>query len=424
MSRSRTLVAALSSVVLALTLASCAPATRIPQPTRMPQPTRTATARPDGNGVLRIGTLFPSTGAQSYLGGAQAAGVAVAVAEINAAGGVNGKPVEVVARDSGDATTGTIEASLADLLATGVDVVVGPSSSVLAERIMPKIVAAKIPMISPAATSVRLSSIASRGYFFRTIASTALEGSALAASIGGGKATVALVYLDDDMGRAILDTLRASLAKSGGSLVTAQKFVAATTDFAPIVAAVKAAAPDAVALVSPFSAMGQNTAVITQLTAAGLGGAKLWLTSENTADYSQALPAGVLTGVNGLLEGADPDAAFAARVTAADPSAGTLLYSPEAYDATILAALAATVAKDDGGAAIARRLRDVSSGGIKCTTFAECLDVLKTRSDIDYDGISGPIAFDGNGDTAPADFGIYRYDTANRFARVGDAIGG
>jgi branched-chain amino acid transport system substrate-binding protein len=378
--------------------------------------------------VLRIGTLFPVTGAQAYLGGAQAAGVAVAVKEINDAGGVDGHPVEVLSRDSGDVSTSTIEASVADLVAKGADVIIGPSSSVLAERIMPKIVAARIPMISPAATGVRLSSVASGGYFFRTIGSTALEGSALARSIGDGKAKVALVYADDDMGRGILGTLRASLEASGGSLVTAQA-IGAANDVAAAVAAAKAAAPDDVVYVSTFGAMEQNKAVITQLTAAGLGGAKLWLTSENTADYSQALPAGLLTNVNGILEGAQPDAAFAARVKAADPAVGDLSYAEEAYDATIAAALAATVgaptaASDAEGVTIARHLPGVSRGGIKCTTFAECLDVLKTRSDIDYDGISGPIAFDANGDTAPAHFGLFRYDAAGRFARVGDVLAG
>lgn len=420
MSRSRTLPAVVAGVLFSLALVSCS----APAPTPItPAPTATSTVPPAGDGVLRIGTLFPATGAQSYLGGAQAAGVAVAVKEINDDGGVLGKPVEILARDSGDVTTGTIEASIADLVTAKADVLVGPSSSVLAERVLPKIVAAKLPMISPAATSVRLSSAASQGYFFRTIGSAALEGDALAATIGGGKARIAIVYFDDDMGRAVLGTMRAALAASGG-LVGVQKITAATKDPAPVVAAVMAVKPDDVVFVSPFSAMEQNKAMITKLTVAGLGGARLWLTGQNTADYSQALPVGTLTNVNGLLEGAQPTAAFAARVAAIAPAVTDLTYAEEAYDATILAALAATVAKDANGAAIARTLREVSAGGIECTTYRECLDVLKTSSDIDYDGISGATTFDAVGDTSPAHFGLYRYDAAGRFARVGEIIAG
>ena len=83
------------------------------------------------------------------------------------------------------------------------------------------------------------------------------------------------------------------------------------------------AAPDAVVLVSPFSAMEQNQALITALSAAGLGGAKLWLTSGNLADYSQALPAGLLKDVNGILEGAAPDAAFPSACSRPDPPSPT-----------------------------------------------------------------------------------------------------
>jgi ABC-type branched-subunit amino acid transport system substrate-binding protein len=420
MSRSRTLPAVISGVVFSLALVSCSVALPMPSPAA---PSARSTRAPSGDGVLRIGTLFPSTGAQSYLGGGQAAGVAVAVKEINDDGGVLGKPIEVLARDSGDVTTATIEASIADLVTAQADVLVGPSSSVLAERVIPKLVAAKLPMISPAATSVRLSSVGSGGYFFRTIGSAALEGTALAKTIGGGKARIVIIYFDDDMGRAILGTMRSALAASGG-LVGVQKIDATTKDPAPIVAAVKAATPDDVVFVSPFSAMEQNTATITQLTAAGFGGAKLWLTGQNTADYSQALPVGTLTNVNGLLEGAQPTVAFSARVAAVVPAVTDLLYAEEAYDATILTALAATLAKDTRGSAIARHLREVSVGGIECTTYRECLDVLKTSSDIDYDGISGATTFDTNGDTRPVHFGLYRYDAAGRFARVGDVIAG
>ncbi|WP_394770984.1 ABC transporter substrate-binding protein [Lacisediminihabitans sp.] len=415
----RTLVVVALSAALSLAVAGCA--TEAPKP--VPTTTPSFSAKPTGDGVLRIGSVFPTTGAQAYLGPAQAAAVEAAVREINEAGGVLGKPVEVLHRDSGDVSTDTLEKSFADLQSRKVDVLIGPSSSVLAERLVPKLVAAGIPMISPAATSVRLSAVADSGLFFRTIPSAALEGDALARAIGG-KGRVAYVYLNDDTGAAILGSLRSRLKAGFGSLVSTQKFDSSTKDFAPIVAAVKKTTPDAVVFASTFAAMEQNKAVITALTAAGLGGAKLWLTGENMADYSQALPAGTLTGVNGILAGAGSDAAFTARVKAADPAASNLAYAPEAYDATILAALAATVARDAGGRSIAARLTDVSKGGIKCTSFGECLAVLKTRTDIDYDGISGPIAFDSNGDPSSAHFGVYKYDAANRFARVGDTVGG
>ncbi|CAN5325271.1 hypothetical protein BH09ACT1_BH09ACT1_29190 [soil metagenome] len=418
MSRSRKLGAALLGAALCLALVACTP----DEPPKTATPKPTATVTKTGDGVLRVGSIFATTGAQSYLGPGQAAGVTAALADINAAGGVLGVPAEVLTGDAGDVTTKTMESTYGVLVSKGADVVVGPSSSVLAERVLPAVVTARVPLISPAATSVRLSGLDDSGYLFRTISSAAQEGTVFAKAIG--KARTALVFLDDETGEAVLGNFRSAIAATKGTLATSQPFQNGTTDFAPIVTAVTASKPDAVVLVSPFSSVTQNMALITALSAAGFGGSKLWLSSGAMADYSQALPAGALTGVNGVLEGADAGAAFTAKVKAADATVTDYLYAAEAYDATILAALAATVADDDGGPAIAKNLRAVSEGGTRCTTYADCLDVLKKRSNIDYDGFSGPISFDSAGDVHSGHFGLYRYDAANRFARVADAIGG
>src|SRR5690606_2459059 len=124
-----------AGALLVLALTSC---TAAPMP--VPSVTPTATVAPTGDGVLRIGSLLPTTGTTAFIAPAQVAGVELAVKEINEAGGVGGAPVEVFHRDSGDASTGKAEASLAELLEKEVDVIVGPSSSVLAERLLPTVI--------------------------------------------------------------------------------------------------------------------------------------------------------------------------------------------------------------------------------------------------------------------------------------------
>ncbi len=418
MSRSRRLAALAAGALATLLLASCTGTSTV----QSASPAPSVSATRIGHGSLTVGTLFPVTGSASYLGPAQADGVDAAVKDINAAGGVLGSPVTVVHDDSGDVTTQTIEASFADLKAKKADVIIGPSSSALAERLLPKTLAARIPMISPSATSVRLTNLGESGYLFRTVPSEAEQGTVLAQTIGGGKGSIAIIYLDNQAGQAIKGTLSLALQHSGRALAATVPFTPATTDVAPLVAQVKKALPDDVVFVSTFSTMAQNTAVITQLDAAGLGGAKLWLVSANTADYSQALPAGALAGVNGLLEGVPAGASFEAKIKALDPAVTDFRYAAESYDATVLAALAAVTAKDTAGESIAGHLRAVSAGGIKCTSFAECLGVLKTTRDIDYDGLTGAIAFDGQGNPSPAHYGLYRYDAQNRFALVGSIL--
>lgn len=406
------MLAAAALGVLCSLLVACAGDVPMPVPTATP----TATAMPTGDGVLTIGTLFPTTGATSFLAKAQDAGVELAVREINEAGGVNGKPVVVYHKDSGDAATTKAEESFDGFVSKSVDVVIGPSSSVLAERLLPKVMSAGMVMISPSATSPVLTTLSDNGQLFRTIPSEALEGRALASIIGESK--VALIYYSDDAGRAVRDEFAAELKDVGGELVASEGFSTTTNDADKIVSALTAASPDIVVLTSPFSAMTKNKEIILAVTKANLGGTKLWLTSQNLADYSQALPAGTLKDVNGILEGAPADAEFQKRVKSADPTVTDFRYAAEAYDATILAALAAIVAGDDSGSAIASVLRPISSTGIKCTSFGECLEVLKTRKDIDYDGVSGPLAFDEHGDITSAPYSVYRYGADNTFALV------
>ena len=389
-----------------------------------PTPTPTVTPTPTGDGELKIGTLFPSSGGVAFIGPAQVAGVNAALREINAAGGVNGKPVVVVNRDSGDATTQKVEESFADLVTQGVDVVIGPSSSVLAQRLLEPAADADIPLISPAATYPQLTVLDEAGYFFRTIPSFPHQALVLADIFGGADvSTVAVVYRDDDLGNTLSTALGEALEPLDIELEAVS--VAADADaeaLAAAVADVKDAEPDVVVLATPDNG-DQTKALITQLSAAGFGGAKLWLTSQNLADYSQALPAGLMAGVNGIIEGAEADAAFQAKIKQEDPGVIDFRYAAEAYDATILAALAAELAGDDGGASIARELQAASVDGIKCTSFGECLSVFRTEPDFDYDGLSGSTNLDENGDPARGTYVIVAYTGENKYARQSSLVG-
>ncbi|MEO5535568.1 MAG: ABC transporter substrate-binding protein [Pseudolysinimonas sp.] len=413
----RQLLRGVAAAGLAVMLAAVAGCSATPTPTPTPSPTPT----PTGDGVLTIGTLFPSSGGVTFIGPAQVAGVNAAVREINAAGGVNGQPVVVVNRDSGDATSQLAEESFAALVAAKVDVIIGPSSSVLAQRLLKPAADAGIPLISPAATFPQLTVLDTAGIFSRTIASYPHQAIVLADVFAQKNVkSVALVYGDDALGTSLSAALVSSLDAAGIDL-TAIK-VTKDSDAAKIAADVKAAAPDAVVLATLDNG-DQTKALITQLSAADFGGAKLWLTTQNLADYSQALPAGLLNTANGILDGASPDAGFQAKVKAEDPGVIDFHYAAEAYDATILAALAAELAHDDGGASISRELQAASVGGIKCTSFGECLDVLTTQSDIDYDGVSGSVNLDENGDVVRGTYGIVVYNGENKYSLVSTRVG-
>ena len=63
----------------------------------------------------------------------------------------------------------------------------------------------------------------------------------------------------------------------------------------------------------------------------------------------------------------------------------------------IIIALAAR-SRRDRRSAHAAEIVDVTSDGEKCTTYADCMAIIEAGGDIDYDGISGPLDFNGNGE--------------------------
>ncbi len=116
----------------------------------MPVPTPTPTPPASGDGVLRIGDMTPLTGALSGTAGAQAAGIELAVREINEAGGVMDAPIEVWHRDAGDGDPAKTAASFAQLLEKDVDVVIAPASAAVMDVLLPLAQKAGILVVAPA----------------------------------------------------------------------------------------------------------------------------------------------------------------------------------------------------------------------------------------------------------------------------------
>ena len=61
------------------------------------------------------------------------------------------------------------------------------------------------------------------------------------------------------------------------------------------------------------------------------------------------------------------------------------------------------------GSNIASEINGITREGTKCTSFAECRDLIAAGEDIDYDGISGPLEFDGNGEPTEASYGLLQH---------------
>ena len=409
MPRFRVAAATVALLVLVTTGCSGEP---MPTPDSSPSPSPTLEG-PFGDGELRIGTLAPITGADAALGLAQVAGVELAVREINEAGGYNELPVTTYHRDSGDATSDKAVEAFAELVDRGVDVIVGPSSLELAAKLAPLAIESGVMLVSPSISDPAAASIAADGLLARTLPPAHADGAGIAAQLPP-RARVAIVYFSDQTGRGIRDSLVDATVASDRAVVATIALTPSMRNADAVVSQLHAANADAIVYAGSAGRIEQNTLMLAALAEAGLANS-VWLPSPLIRSYE--VPAGALEGVAAVRAGGVTDAAFAARLRTADPRVSNWYTAAEAYDAVILAALAAVVADDDGGRAIARALTEVSRDGIPCRSWGHCLHVLDTSdaydNDINYEGRSGPIDFTDHGDAAPSNYGVWVYDAAN-----------
>ncbi|MDH3756068.1 MAG: amino acid ABC transporter substrate-binding protein, partial [Acidimicrobiia bacterium] len=75
-----------------------------------------------------------------------------------------------------------------------------------------------------------------------------------------------------------------------------------------------------------------------------------------------------------------------------------------------LIALGAEASGSNEPADIAAAIVEVTRGGEKCSTFAECKELIASGADIDYDGAAGPLEFLDAGEPGAATYDIYLYD--------------
>jgi len=371
--------------------------------------------------TFKVGTILPITGSLAFLGPPEIAGAGLAVADINAAGGVNGSKACLVSTDSGDSSDMTVStASAEDLIKQKVSVVIGAASSSVSLNVVDSFTEAKIVEISPANTAAKLSGYSP--FYFRTAPPDTVQGSALGQLIvGDGNANVAFIVFNDAYGTGLRDSTAMAIEEGGGMVTygangAGQEFPPGQTTFSAEVTAAIASAPDAIVVI----AFDETKAIIPELVAQGWDMSKVYFTDGNTGSFEKDFEPGTLKDAQGTIPGAKAEGAFKDNMTAYWTAVqGEALtdwsYGAESYDATILAALAATKGGATDPETIQKNLPAVSgaNGGTKCTSYADCVALLKDKKDIQYQGPSGVGPFNKNNDPSSAFVGIYKYDDKN-----------
>ena len=109
-----------------------------------------------GNSVdektIKIGFNFEETGAVAAYGTSEQKGAQLAVDEINAAGGIDGKQIEVVDKDNKSETAEAASVTTNLVTQSKVSAIVGPATSGATAAAVANATKAGVPLISPSAT--------------------------------------------------------------------------------------------------------------------------------------------------------------------------------------------------------------------------------------------------------------------------------
>ena len=216
------------------------------------KPLQTTDVVREGNGVLAFGGLLPQTGSLAFLAPPEFAGAELAIADINAAGGVFGKDVTWSPGDSGDTSTDIASQTADRLIGEGVDAIIGAASSSVTLTVIDKITAAGVVQFSPANTSLKLVDYPDHALYFRNAPPDDLQGNVIAQLvIDDGNQSAYILALDDAYGTSLAEVIEAGLTAAGVEVLGTKIYnPAPETVFDSDIDEIVAADPDAIILIT------------------------------------------------------------------------------------------------------------------------------------------------------------------------------
>ncbi len=392
---------AIASCLLILTLSAC----------------ETSGSGDSAAGGLKIGSLMPTTGDLASLGKPLTETTSLLVEQVNACGGVNGAPVTLISEDDQSTPPTGAEAMTKLAEVDQVAGVVGAFGSSISNAALDIAVRSNIVLISPGSTSTLFTERAKQGdlngFWARTAPPDNLQAAALAnLAHERGFKRVSTVVINNDYGRSFEKEFIADFKKLGGTIVNEAnptRYDERATTFNSEAAAAFAKKPDAVAaILYPET----GSLLIKSAFEQGLtSGVQIMLTDGmKTGDIAQQVGKTadgkfILAGAIGTVPGADGKGlATLEKLWQEKKQQPLVAYVPQTWDAGALLVLAAQAAKANTGEAIKSKLREVANGpGEQVDDVCKGLALLREGKPINYQGASGNVNIDENGDVV----GVY-----------------
>jgi len=373
-------------------------------------------------GYYYIGAAVPYTGSLADKAQSWENTMALAIDEINQAGGIHGHDLGLVRCDTRDEPTTSAEV-VRELVSTPwIDAIVGPftSSDTLASA--QEAVTAKHVMISPASTAPAITDLNDNGFIFRTTMSDAFQGTVMAVLADEkGMDNVFTVFRNDAYGQGLSDVFIKKFKGLGGH-TESMAYDEGTYNADTIAKAIEDQAADAVLLISFVN---DGAAIIKAVKNHGTH--VQWLFTDGIQNPRLSDKVGGPASMKGAL-GTAPSVPSGKNYDRFDQAyrqkwgAGPQSFTANLYDAVYLLAIAMELADDpDNGSQIRDQLLYSTALGMQVGP-GEWSSALRYISGgdrtLNYEGASGPVDFDAHGDVM-SDIDVWSIDANGQIITVG-----
>ncbi len=362
---------------------------------------------------LKIGTLLPISGDLSSYGASMQNTARLMVKTVNACDGVLGQPVTLISEDDQTDPAAGAAAMTKLVEVDRVAAVVGGASSAVSNASVLIAVRNQVVQISPSSTSPSFTERAHKGEFkgfwFRTAPPDTFQGKALAQlAHKRGFRSLAILAVNNDYGSGLIQSFIPAFKDLGGKILNEQtptRFDPRGTSFDSEVRQAASPRPDGVLLVS-YPETG-SVILKTAFELGVLGQNTQWITTDGLKDLKLAQLVGKSTDgkyIAAGLEGTAAHPAGAAFESFRDrffKAYGTepTIYDPNTWDAMALTVLASQSAKAFTGVGVRNRIRIVANPpGEPVTDVCQGLALLRQGKEIDYQGASGTVNLNADGD--------------------------
>ena len=360
---------------------------------------------------VKIGGVLPLTGSMAPITKKIAEAAQLAIDHINEGGGIKGCPVQFILRDDQGQPTVGVDAAKYLVEVEKVVAFTGTISSGVTGPIISAVTApSKVVQVTCCSTASPFTLDGrSGGYFFRTIPTSKTQAFATASeTVRRDFKKTAVIYVNTDFGKDMLGFYKQAVGKLGGEIAIEVPYNDNQTSYRAEVTRALGAKPESLLLIGfPKDAV---TIVREWLS---LGGPKRVAlnNSMRTLDFVNGVGATFVEDFFGMdnaqVAGAHVDAfnkAFEDKFKTDSKGPGVHTQ----YDAVMVIGLAMNIAKELSGPAIKDAIRQVHAAngtpvGTGPAEYKRALELIKAGRPIKYNGATGPIEFDANGDvTGPA----------------------